>query len=153
MLTNMVELLQNDAAVVMNGIGNAAKVGYHGIVIMAKISPCQHRGTMHRHWFNHDHRRTTDGAFLIIGTVPLCRQALFGHVGGVGAEYDAVSQCFVAQLDGLEQFGKWVHIACMVVVCGQYTCCFSMRKRIYFPAFFLESLVASISQLVVLPVS
>ena len=132
MLSNMVKLLQNDAAVLMNGISNRTKVRNHDIVIMAKIPACQHRGAMHRHRFDHDHRRTTDGAFLVIGAVPLCRQTLLGHVGGVGTEYDAVTQCFMTQLDGLEQVGKLSHIANLVVICGQYTCCFGMRKRIYF---------------------
>ena len=66
------------------------------------------KALMHRHRLDDDHRRAAHGALGVIGDMPVARQPVLGHVGGMRAEHDAVAQCLVADLQGLEQGGELV---------------------------------------------
>ena len=109
MLTNMVKLLQNSGAMRVHRVGNFAEMGDDFIVAMAEVAARQYRGRMHRHRLDHDHRRAADGAFFVIAAMALAGQAQLGHVGGMGAEDDAVVETAMAQLQGQENIAVLGH--------------------------------------------
>lgn len=111
MRANVIELLDRDGAMPLDGVNHFSEMGNDRIVGVSKIAACQNGCCMDRHGLNDDHRGPADGPFGIVGGVPFGRQALDRHVGGVCAEDDPVVQCVRAQLERREQSGKFFDIA------------------------------------------
>ncbi len=99
---DVIELLDNVRAFGMNRIGDAAEMRDDGIIVGAEIAARQHRGPVDRHRLHHDHRGPAHRALAVIAEMPLARQAIDAHVGGVRAEHDAVAQAEVSQLQRLK---------------------------------------------------
>ena len=102
---DMIKLLDDGAAVILHLFGDAAKVGDDGIVIGQEVAAGQNRRAMDRHRFDHDHARTAPGALAVVAKVPLAGNALFAHVGGMGAEHDAVLQREMTQPQRRKELG------------------------------------------------
>ncbi len=96
MLADMVELVEDHRAMGVDGIGDLAEMRDDLVGRMAEIAAGQHRGAVNRHRLDHDHGGAADGALLVIGAMALAREAALRHVGGVGAEDDAVGKSLVA---------------------------------------------------------
>ena len=103
---NMVELLDHHRPVLVAGVGDAAEVRDHAVVAVAEVAPGEHRGAVDRHRLDHDHRRPAHGPLEVVAEVALGRQALGAHVGGVGAEVQAMLERLRANLDGTEEVGE-----------------------------------------------
>ena len=92
----MVELLQDRGAVIMHGFGDFAEMWDHGIVAVAKVATRQYCGRVYRHGFDHDHRRATARAFLVVAPVALTWKTVIRHIRGMGSEHDAVVEFAMA---------------------------------------------------------
>ena len=106
MLADMIELVDHYRAMFMTSIGDAAEGRDDGIVAMAEIAPRQNRRSMDWDRFDHDHPRTTSGAFAIVAKMPITWQPGFGHIRGVSAKVQAVFERLVTKVEGLEQMWK-----------------------------------------------
>ena len=100
---DVIHLMDHHRAVLMAGIGDAPEMGNDRVAFGQEIAPGQHRGLMDRRGLDDDHRRAAAGPLAVIAEVALRRQPLDAHIGGMGAEVEAVLQRLVAQLQGLEE--------------------------------------------------
>ena len=100
---DVVELLDHDRAVLVAGIGDPAKVRDHAVVAVAEVAPGKHRGAVDRHRFDHDHRGPAQGPLDVVAEVAFGGEALGAHVGGMGAEVQAMLERDRAHLDGAEE--------------------------------------------------
>ena len=100
---DVVELLDHHRAVLVAGIGDPAKVRDHAVVAVAEVAPGKHRGAVDRHRFDHDHRRPAQGPLDVVAEVAFGGEALGAHVGGMGAEVQAMLERYRAHLEGAEE--------------------------------------------------
>ena len=88
------------------GVGDPPEVRDHGVVAVAEVAAGEDRGAVHRHRLDHDHRGPADGALQVVAEVALGGQALRAHVGGMGAEVQAVLEGLRADPDRAEEVGE-----------------------------------------------
>ena len=69
MLTDVIKLLHDGSAVLVHRIGDLAKMWDYGIVAMTEIAAREYCGSVHRHRFHHNHRRSAYGTFFVISTM------------------------------------------------------------------------------------
>ena len=86
MCADVVELLDHHRAVLVAGVGDAAKVRDHAVVAVAEVASGEDRGRMDRHRLHDDHRGPARGPLAVVAEMTFGRQALGTHIGGVGAE-------------------------------------------------------------------
>jgi hypothetical protein len=106
MLPDVIDLVNHHRAVVVASIGDAAKVGNHCVVRVAKVATGEDAGGVGGDRLADDHRGAAPGALGVIAQVALTGQAGLCHVGGVGAEIEPVLEGLVTQIQGREQMGK-----------------------------------------------
>src|SRR5262245_10200239 len=113
--TDMIELLDRDRAILLDGGGDFPEMRNDAVVAGAEIAACQHCRRMHRHWFDDYHGSTANRPLSIVGDMLAVRHAILCHVGRVCAEDDPVTQRLLTQLhrgkEVREEFrhqGSWV---------------------------------------------
>ena len=107
-LANVVKLLENHRAFLVNGLGDLPEVRDHLIRAVPEVTPCQHRRRMHRNRLDHQHSGTAQGAFTVVGHMSLGGQTLLRHVRGVRPKHNAVAQGLVPQRHGGKNVGIWI---------------------------------------------
>ena len=107
MRADVVELLNHHRAVFVAGVRYPAKVRDHAVVVVAEVAPGEHRGAVDRHRLDHDHGRPAHGPLQVIAEMAFGGEAFGAHVGGVGAEVQAMLERLRADLYGAEQVREW----------------------------------------------
>ncbi|MCY1292900.1 hypothetical protein D9M70_421430 [compost metagenome] len=92
MRPDMIELLDRDGFMFLDCLNHLLEVGNDAIVRMPEVAAGENGCGMHGHGFDDNHRGPADRALPVIGGMAFGRQALDGHVCGVGAEHDPVLQ-------------------------------------------------------------
>ena len=100
---DVVKLLDHHRPVLAAGVGDPAKVRNHAVVFVAEVAPREHRGAVNRHRLDHDHGRAANGPFEVVAEMALGGEAFGAHVGGVGAEVQAMLERPGADLNGVEE--------------------------------------------------
>src|SRR5689334_15187064 len=108
MLADVIELVADHRAMLMHRISDLAEMRNDFVARMAEVAARQHTRAVNGNRLHHDHAGSAPRPLFVISPVPLARQPGFGHVGGVSAKDNTVSQRLVAKLKGLEQGWKGV---------------------------------------------
>ena len=103
MLTDVIQLLNHDGAVLVTTVGDFPKVRDDRVVAVPEIASRQNRIAVNRNGFNHNHRGATDRPFQVVAVVARDRQTVHRHIGGVSAEVKPVLQCLVPDVNRVEQ--------------------------------------------------
>jgi hypothetical protein len=98
----VVQLLQYRRSVRVYRVGDFTEMRDYRVVAVAEVAARQHCGGVHRHRFDHDHRRAADSAFFVVTAMAFPGESEIGHVGGMGAKHDAVVEFSVTQFERLE---------------------------------------------------
>ena len=103
---DVIELLDHHRAMLMAGVGDAPEVFDDAVVAMPKVTAREHRGAVHRHRLDHDHRGPANRTLPVVAEMALHGQPLDAHVGGVRAEVEAVREGLAPERQWREQMGE-----------------------------------------------
>jgi hypothetical protein len=106
MLTDVIQLVAYHRAMCVDRLRQLAEMGNDLVGRMQEVATREHGRPVHRDRLHYDHCGASPRALFIVGAVPFSGQAGFGHVRRMRAEYDAVAQGLVAQLQGLKKRGE-----------------------------------------------
>lgn len=96
---DVVELLQDDRAVLLDAVRQLLEGRDHRVVGVAKIAACEDGGGVNRHGLDDDHGRSAKRTLHVIGDVLIAGNAVVGHVCRVCTEHDPVAKSMAADAD------------------------------------------------------
>ena len=99
MAADMIDLMAHDCAVAVAFVGDLLEVGNDAVVV-AQVAARQDCSVVGRGRLDHDHGCATARAFAVVTEMPVGRQAVLGHVRGMGAKHDAAFERVPVQLHG-----------------------------------------------------